>query len=370
VGGFALATVLIVGGADDSLRATQERLGADIVVVKKGAEQAVEGALLVGSPVKVWMPFSTVEKTGAVPGVATASPQLYVASIPDSPFCSAPALFVVAYDPATDFTIQPWLETQISGGLKQGEAVGGAFVSVPSDKRSITLYGYDLALKANLAPTGTAQDQSMFVSFETARDLARLPGLQEAQGFAIPDGSVSSIMVKVALGADAKRVAQEIGKTVSGVTPVNSPDLFGTFRSRMEGQRTGMLTILGVVMALSLAIIVAVFSMVVNERRREIGVLRALGATRGAVIRSLLTGTAVLALSGGLAGIVLSGLVLFFFRNQLISLFGFPFLFPSLPNLTLLVAIGLVVALAGVTLAAFIPAYRISLQEPAVSMRE
>ena len=110
--------------------------------------------------------------------------------------------------------------------------------------------------------------------------------------------------------------------------------------------------------------------MVVNERRREIGVLRALGATRGGVLRSLLTGAAVLALGGGSVGIILSGLVLFFFRHKLVSLFGFPFLFPSLPNLLLLVVIGLAVALAAVMLAAFIPAYRISRQEPAVSMRE
>jgi ABC-type antimicrobial peptide transport system permease subunit len=108
----------------------------------------------------------------------------------------------------------------------------------------------------------------------------------------------------------------------------------------------------------------------VNERRREIGVLRALGATRGSVLRSLLTGAGVLALGGGITGIILSSLVLFFFRHRLVGVFGFPFPFPSLPNLLLLVVIGLAVAMAAVMLAAFIPAYRISRQEPAVSMRE
>jgi putative ABC transport system permease protein len=131
-----------------------------------------------------------------------------------------------------------------------------------------------------------------------------------------------------------------------------------------------MLVILAVILALSLAVIVLVFSMVVNERRREIGVLRALGATQGAVLRSLLTSAVVLALVGAVAGIVLSGLVLFFFRNALTDAFGFPFLFPSAASFALLVVIGLAVALGGVLLAAFIPTYRISRQDPALSMRE
>jgi putative ABC transport system permease protein len=370
VGGLSLATVLVARQAADGLLLMRQRLGADIVVVRKGAEQAVEGALLVGSPVKVWIPVSAVQEIAAVPGVTTASPQLYLVLVPKSPFCSAPAMFVVAYDPATDFTIQPWLKNQTGGGLNQGEVIGGTLVSVPASTGDFTLYGYSLTLKANLESTGTALDRSMFVTFETARDLIRLSGMQEEQGFAIPDDSVSSVMVKVAPGVDAGRVALEIEKSMPGVTPVKSPDLFGSLRNQMEGQRKGMLTILGVVLALSLAVIAVVFSMAVNERRREIGVLRALGATRGAVLRSLLTGAAVLALSGGLAGIVVSGLGLFLLRHRLMRLFGFPFLFPSLPTLLALVAIGLAAALAAVLAAAFIPAYRVSRQEPAVSMRE
>ena len=75
-------------------------------------------------------------------------------------------------------------------------------------------------------------------------------------------------------------------------------------------------------------------------------------------------------MSGGLAGIVFLGLILFFFRHKLMTTFGFRSCSPPVGNLLLLVVIGLIVALAAVTIAAFIPAYRISRQEPAVSMRE
>jgi putative ABC transport system permease protein len=361
VAGLSLATVLIARGADDSLRLTQERVGADMVVVPKGTEQRVEGALLMGSLVKVWLPAADVQKIAVVPGVAAASPQLYLTTIADTP--------VVAYDPASDFTIGPWLVGNASRSLGLGEAVGGAFVLVPSGGDRIDLYGYDLDLVANLDPTGTSLDQSLFVSFETAREIGRLPGLRKQQGVTIPDDGVSSVMVKLAPGADPKEVSAAIQASVPRGTAVSSPDLFGSFRTQMEAQRTGMLAILGVVLGLSVFIIAVVLSVVVNERRREIGVLRALGATRGSVLRSLLTGAGVLALGGGITGIILSSLVLFFFRHRLVGVFGFPFPFPSLPNLLLLVVIGLAVAMAAVMLAAFIPAYRISRQEPAVSMR-
>ena len=370
VGGFALATVLIARGAGDSLRLTQQRLGADIVVVPEGTERTVEGALLMGHAALVRMPRAWVQKIAAVPGVAVASPQLYLMSMLNSDCCSVPNMFMVAYDPATDFTIGPWLEKGLGRELKLGESVGGTFVFVPPGDKFITLYGYDLTLMGTLEPTGSNVDATIFFTFETAQDMGLKSKTQARQILVVPPDFVSAVMVKVTPGFDPKLVAAEIRRSVPGASPINSPELFGSFRTQMEGQRAGMLTILGVVLALSLAIIVLIFSMAVNERRREIGVLRALGATRGAVLRSLLTGAAALALCGGLAGIVLSGLILYFFRHKLVSLFGFPFLFPSLPTLLLLVVIGLAVALAGVMLAAFIPAYRISRQEPAVSMRE
>ncbi len=177
-------------------------------------------------------------------------------------------------------------------------------------------------------------------------------------------------MVKVSPEADPDEVAESIDRSVSGVSAITSPELFATFRSQMQAQRTGMIVILAVILVLALGIIMLVYSMVINHRRREIGVLRALGATRAAVLRSLLAPAALLALVGGVAGVILGGLVVFFFRSSLSDMFGFPFTFPSAPDLVALIVVGLAVAVAAVLLAAFVPAYRVGRQDPALSMRE
>jgi len=49
---------------------------------------------------------------------------------------------------------------------------------------------------------------------------------------------------------------------------------------------------------------------------------------------------------------------------------GVPFLLPSLPGLLALGLVGLALVLCSVVVAALFPTLRISLQDPAVSMRE
>ncbi len=370
VASLALSTVLIVRGAEESLRLASKRLGADIVVVPEGSETTVGTALLMGVPTKTWMPQENLEKIARVPGVAAVSPQLYMASLENASCCSAPNMFMVAFDPKTDFTVTPWLKENIGNELQLGEAVGGTFVFVPEGEQNIKLYGYFITLKGNLEPTGTNLDQSMFLTFETAYDIARISKSRALIPLELPPNNISAALVKVAPGSDVEQVAVEILRQVPGVTPLQSPELFQAFRKQMTGLQQGMLVILSIILLMSLLLIGLIFSMATNERRREIGVLRALGATRVTIFRSLLAEAAILALGGGFTGIALSALAIYLFRDLIVTTIGFPFLFPSLPTLLPLVLGGMVVALCGITVAALIPAFRVSRQDPALAMRE
>ena len=370
VAGFAIAIMLILRGTENSLRLVNERLGADIIVVPVGASTEVETALLMGDPVEVWMPKGNLEKIAAVPGVATASPQLYLSTLSNASCCSVSSMFLVAYDPETDFTIEPWLENTIGRGLDLGEVVGGTYVFVPEGEQNIKIYGYFVTLKANIEPTGTGMDQSMFLTFETAQDIARLSSELAEKPLVIPQDSISSILVRLEPGTDPMVVSEEIMRQVSGVTPVTSPNMFQAYRQQMNGLLASVLMVLGITLVLSGLLIGLVFSMAANERRRELGVLRAMGATRNFVLRSLLLEASLLALEGGLAGISFATLVIFLFRDLIMRSFGFPFLLPDLGLFLVEVLVGLALAMACVTLAAMIPAYRISHLEPALAMRE
>jgi putative ABC transport system permease protein len=323
-----------------------------------------------GVPTEVWMPQGNLGRIAAVPGVEVVSPQLYLSTLTGASCCSVEHMFLIAYDPETDFTVEPWLIDKLGDGLHLGEAVGGTYVFVPEGEQNIKIYGYFVTLKANMEPTGTGLDQSMFLTFETAHDVARISRSMAESPLEIPADSVSAVLVKVTPGSDLEEVALQIMHDVPGVTPIESPNMFQSYRAQMIGLLTGILAAMGITLALSVLLIGLVFSMAANERQRELGVLRAMGATRGFVFGSLVTEAGVLALAGGTAGIGLTVLATYLFRQLIVVSLGIPFLLPSLPALVAQVMGGLAMALGSVTVAAMVPAYRISHQDPASAMRE
>jgi putative ABC transport system permease protein len=311
-----------------------------------------------------------VEQVAAVPGVAAASPQLYLSTLRGANCCSVPEMFLIAYDPATDFTLRPWLDAHLEDGLELGEAVGGSLVFVPEEDGALLVYGYALELAGSLDPTGTGLDQSMFFTMDTAFDIARLSGDQAVKVLDIPPRTVSSIMVKVGLDEDPQLVAQEIAEAVPGVAPLVTSMLFRGQREQIVSLLNSVVVLLAITWVLSMALIAVVFSLAVNERRRQIGVMRALGARRPVILGSLLLEAVLLALAGGTAGIAIAGLAIYLFRPLIIGLLGTPFLYPDLLGLLALGLGAMALALTGVVLAALVPALRISLQDPAISMRE
>jgi putative ABC transport system permease protein len=368
--GFVISSTVVIRGADTSLRLALERLGADIIVIPSGNDARLESAVLMGIPVHMWMPDTVADEVRAVPGVAAASPQLYLATLRGATCCSVPEMFLIAYDPETDFTLRPWLEENLEGGLALGQSVGGNFVYIPADLEGLKVYGYQLDMVGNLGPTGTGLDQSMFFTFDTAHEIARLSSEQAVKVLDIPPRSISATLVKIDRGANAETVARQISDTISGVTPLLTNNLFQGQRTQILSLLNSVFVLLGITWILAMALIAVVFAIAVNERRREIGVMRALGARRVTVVESLLLEAAFLALAGGVVGAAVVSLAVYLFRDLIIGMLGVPFLFPGIPQLLLLGLGALALVLLSVTAAALLPTLRISVQDPALAMRE
>ncbi len=345
VAAFALFGTLLLRGAATSLELAAERLGADIVVVPDGAQ-------------------------AAVPGVEAVSPQVYLATLVGAACCSASEMFMVAYDPQSDFTLRPWLEKTLPGGLAEGEVVGGDFISATEPNDGILVYGTTVRLTGNLEPTGSGLDQSLFFTMDTARQLAVSSWVNAEEPLIIPPDQVSAIMVKTTPGADVEKVAVEILRTVPGVFPVASADLFQSSRAQLKSLLNTVVIMMALLWPIAIALIGMVYLMAANERRRELGMLRALGATKRFIAQSLLTEASLLALCGAAVGIFVAVLAIYLFRRLIINSLGVPFLLPSPGSLALQIAIGLLLAMASVFLAALLPAIKVSRQDPAVAMRE
>ena len=82
----------------------------------------------------------------------------------------------------------------------------------------------------------------------------------------------------------------------------------------------------GVIWILSVVILIIVFSLVSNERKKEFAVLRVLGASRRMLFHILRTESLTISFAGALMGLLLAGITIFPVSNVLQAALGMPFL--------------------------------------------
>lgn len=370
VAGLALVATTIVQGARGSLQSNLSRLGADILVVPWGSmTEQIKGIRLMSAPsapVDGWMPASKLQEIASLQGVAQVSPQVYLASLEDSPYSPYPKSHLVAFDPKTDFTLGPWLEEIQMEDINDFDAIAGANISLPTSDQSYAVYGSSLNIIGRLAPTETSIDDTLFVSMETAEHL-----IQGAKGqIDIIPGTLTAIMVRLTLDSDPSLMATQILEEVQGVTPLETPNLYQAERRQMIGILRILLGSLGGIWILAVVFIGLVFSFAVNERRSEIGALRAIGFPSQLIFKILLLEGSTLAVIGGFTGVFLTIIGFYLFGNHITQVTNLPLAFPTTANLVSLSLSGQTLAVISVTLAVFFPAWRISHEEVALMMKE
>ena len=110
--------------------------------------------------------------------------------------------------------------------------------------------------------------------------------------------------------------------------------------------------------------------MAVNERQREIGLLRAMGARRQNIFNMITIEAALLSLVGGIVGILAGGGLLLLCKEPLRLAFKLPYIWPDARYVAFAAVLSLCVALARGVAAAAWPAYRSSRMEPYLAIRK
>ena len=137
--------------------------------------------------------------------------------------------------------------------------------------------------------------------------------------------------------------------------------------SALNAQSVSTALIRGVVMIVVVLGIASVLVVSVVQKRREIGILRAMGATRGQVLRVFLVQGAVVGALGSVLGIVLAVALIWAFTHFVRGSDGLPLFAITLPLATALKVAG-IATVCGV-LAAIAPARRAAAMDPAQAIR-
>jgi putative ABC transport system permease protein len=368
VTGTLFGATLAMRSVQHSLRVGLERMGADVIVVPSGQETPAQEAFIVGQPTTFYMDGSVEREISGLPGVGRTSPQVFVQSLANASCCVG-EFFLVSFDPATDFTISPWLATNLTGRtIQPNEIIVGDRILLHVED-SVKFYGSIFRVVGKLAPTGMGLDSTVFVPIAGLRQMIAASPERAEKALTIGASQVSTVQVKVQPGADPKQVAEDVERRVKGITAITASQMTMAVSRQFAGLLGVIVAVIASLWLMSLVLIALVFSLVVNERQREIGLLRAMGARRGVVFRLIMGEALALTGIGGALGVFVSGVLLVSFQGLIEKRLRVPFLLPNWPEAAGLVAIMLLLALASGALAALQPAYRISRMDPYEAIR-
>jgi putative ABC transport system permease protein len=362
------SATLFLKSINNALRLGTYRLGADILVVPRESETVAREALLSGHPTQFVMDRAVLDKVRAVPGVKAVTPQLFIQ--PTSFTCCFNVdVFLVAFDPDSDFTVRPWLKKHLGRPLGLGEVITGREIPVVAGNE-IPFFGSGFRVAGTMEPTGMDFfDRAAFMSLESAYRMAESSRTAAVKPLEIGRDKISTVLVQIDEDMTPDRVAIRIEHDVDGVKAIASDTVISTVRQQLSGLIRAIFMISAILWAIVLLIMAFAFSMIVNERRREIGLLRAMGAARGQLTRIILTEAGLLSTIGGAAGVILGFGILLSFKELMLHHLRLPYLFPSPADLALLIGGAVAIALLTGLLSALLPAWSAVRTEPYEAIR-
>jgi len=346
-----------------------QRLGADLMVVPQGYEDTARSTIIAGKPSVFYMPEKILDQVRRVKGVKHATPQLFIKTA-DYECCTFVDVLLVAFDQKTDFTIGSWLKDAIDRPLGKNETIIGRSIPVETGLQ-MDFFGSVLTVVGDLAETGFEYiDHAAFMTMETARELIRNSQTRSEQPLHIPDDVISTVLVQLDPAVTPERAKVLIEYEIEGVRAIASQDVIGAVKRQLQVLIRTIGAIGLTLWLVTVVLIGIVFSMAVNERQREIGLLRAMGARRQNIFNMITIEAALLSLVGGIVGILAGGGLLLLCKEPLRLAFKLPYIWPDARYVAFAAVLSLCVALASGVAAAAWPAYRSSRMEPYLAIRK
>ncbi len=366
VAGTILSAGFLAAGAQMGVQEGLNKLGADLMVIPLDPYSRNAGFFMTGTPSALYFNESVTNDVLAVHGVLVASPQAYAGTLLSVPWCQY-SVHIMGFDPTTDFTIKGLVTSPMPNSLGPYDAIVGSYVQGGIGSL-INIHGQNFSIAGRMSSTGFSTDYSVFVTIQEAYTLAAgsPPG---PDPFPLHQGQISAILVKVDRAVGINPVLYWITELNPGVLVYPMSALTRQVGDQLAvTTQTLYMTVTSVILV-SLPLVALIATMGTSERRREIGLLRAMGATQSYVFRLFFSETVLLAFLGGTVGVIGASLGLVFFQDALSSSLNIAFVWPSIIVVLSQVSIALAVAIALAGGAAIWPAFRASRLEPYDAIR-
>ena len=313
--GFLAAGIALAGAATfgalvfraaigRSLDRSLARLGADAAILPAGVTANLTPVLLTVEPSSSVIARDSIGKLAASSVVHAVAPQRTLKLADASGHLP---IDVVVFDPGADLTVLPWVVERLERPFGPGDVlVGGRRPEAVGER--ITVQGVGLVVQGRLGLTGAGPfERSWFVGPETARQLADA-AVVTADGEPFPHRPLenpSGVLVRLAVG----RGPEELRFAAAAMPDVKLVAGSGSqvaVRQSVEAIADTSLVMLLVSLVAPAVLVGVAYTGMLAERRRELGMMLALGVPRAGIVATVALEAAVASLAGALAGIVLA----------------------------------------------------------------
>jgi putative ABC transport system permease protein len=335
------------------------RLGADLLITPEGALTNITAALLTAEPTELTLDRAVLDRLASLKGVQRIAPQLIFRTDLSGYGAHDESVDLIAFDPERDLTVRPWLDRRLDRPMRQGDVIIGGRRDEPLGSELV--YG-----KLGKTAVGT-HERGLFVSFQTMDGLRA--AIQQICGAkpSLEPNKISGVLLELAPGATTQQVRFALLANIPGIKVIGGESMLTAIRQGLAALLNGVLALMVVMFASTAAMIGVLFSAIITERRRELGLLEAIGARRGQIIGMLLTEAAIATAVGGALGCAFGILLMRAYQHSLIyylESLGIPFVWLDMATIGGIAMACIVLATLVGAVGALVPAWRASRREP------
>ena len=287
---------------NSGINRASDRLGADLIIVPVVARDSAEEFLLESKSRSFYMSKDIVDRVKQIEeleGIESITYHTYLSTIAGV-CCDIAQTQVVAFDQNTDFILRPWLQKAINRPLARGEAIAGyeTGYNLGFDLLDMetNLFNNTFKIVGELDRTGTGLDNALFM---TEDDLQQII---DSGNSPLNKGEISIIFTKLKRGADPYYIGKIIEGNIVEVDVVERSNIGREILNTLKDINKIFLVTIVFTSLLTAFLVWAIFSAIANERSREIGIMRAIGANKSHIVRLFILEVFILGLLGSLIG--------------------------------------------------------------------
>ena len=289
---------------NQGLALSRERLGADAILIPKYASAKGDDLLFTAIPENIYMPIEVVEEAKRLEGIEAMTPQFYCQTLALGCCDPGEEARIIGYESDTDFILKPYLDEESQDGITADELiVGRNFEDDDLVGYNYMILGKKFNVVSMLQPTGTGMDSTIFMDWRTAQDMClESEVLRQDWTKKDPHDYISVIMIKFADGVDPNAFVRQVEESGIEAKCLLTGDTISSLQSQLEVTMQVMFALWLASLLIAVLSLVGRFNALAKERKKEIGLLRAIGLKKGQVFGLIIGETCTMALMGGALG--------------------------------------------------------------------